>query len=198
MHRDLVERAMAGDRDACTELTRRSIGRLFAIARLETVPVAGGEPRPLSRARGNDEAFFWPQWSNDSRRVLYHAGDIFVASADGSGESAVTTSPDAETDPRWSPANDRIAYLRHRLDGIRAVLANPDGTAEVVIDDLSSSGQAPIWSPDGQRLLIGTQGEDGRPDGLAIVDVSGTTTLLHLPAQTVEAFGHAAWQRLAP
>jgi RNA polymerase sigma-70 factor (ECF subfamily) len=34
MHRDLVERAMAGDRDAFTELTRRSIGRLFAIARL--------------------------------------------------------------------------------------------------------------------------------------------------------------------
>lgn len=34
MHRDLVERAMAGDRDAFTELTRGSIGRLYAIARL--------------------------------------------------------------------------------------------------------------------------------------------------------------------
>ena len=34
MHRDLVERAMAGDRDAFAELTRRSIGRLYAIARL--------------------------------------------------------------------------------------------------------------------------------------------------------------------
>ena len=34
MHRDLVERAMAGDREAFTELTRRSIGRLYAIARL--------------------------------------------------------------------------------------------------------------------------------------------------------------------
>ncbi len=34
MHRDLVERAMAGDREAFTESTRRSIGRLYAIARL--------------------------------------------------------------------------------------------------------------------------------------------------------------------
>ena len=34
MHRDLVERAMAGDREAFTELTRQSIGRLYAIARL--------------------------------------------------------------------------------------------------------------------------------------------------------------------
>ena len=34
MHRDLVERAMAGDREAFTELTRRSIGKLYAIARL--------------------------------------------------------------------------------------------------------------------------------------------------------------------
>lgn len=34
MHRDLVERAMAGDRDAFTELTRGSIGQLHAVARL--------------------------------------------------------------------------------------------------------------------------------------------------------------------
>lgn len=34
MHRDLVERAMAGDREAFTELARLSIGRLYAIARL--------------------------------------------------------------------------------------------------------------------------------------------------------------------
>jgi RNA polymerase sigma-70 factor (ECF subfamily) len=34
MHRDLVERAMAGDRDAFTELTRQSIGKLYAVARL--------------------------------------------------------------------------------------------------------------------------------------------------------------------
>jgi RNA polymerase sigma-70 factor (ECF subfamily) len=34
MHRDLVERAMAGDREAFTELTRLSIGKLYAVARL--------------------------------------------------------------------------------------------------------------------------------------------------------------------
>jgi len=32
--RDLVERAMAGDHDAFSELTRVSVGRLLAIARL--------------------------------------------------------------------------------------------------------------------------------------------------------------------
>ena len=34
MHRDLVERAMAGDHDAVAELARVSIGRLFVVARL--------------------------------------------------------------------------------------------------------------------------------------------------------------------
>jgi RNA polymerase sigma-70 factor (ECF subfamily) len=34
MDRDLVERAMAGDREAFTELTRQSIGKLYAVARL--------------------------------------------------------------------------------------------------------------------------------------------------------------------
>ena len=34
MHRDLVERAMAGDHDAFSELTRGSVTKLYAIARL--------------------------------------------------------------------------------------------------------------------------------------------------------------------
>ena len=34
MHRDQVERAMAGDHDAFSELARVSIGRLYAVARL--------------------------------------------------------------------------------------------------------------------------------------------------------------------
>jgi RNA polymerase sigma-70 factor (ECF subfamily) len=34
MHRDLVVRAMAGDHDAFSELTRRSVDKLYAIARL--------------------------------------------------------------------------------------------------------------------------------------------------------------------
>ena len=34
MQRDLVERAMAGDHEAFSELTRLSIGRLYAVARL--------------------------------------------------------------------------------------------------------------------------------------------------------------------
>src|SRR4026207_2356454 len=34
MQRDLVERAMAGDHDAFSELARVSIGRLFVVARL--------------------------------------------------------------------------------------------------------------------------------------------------------------------
>src|SRR5262245_64310342 len=34
MQRDLVERAMAGDHDAFSELARISIGRLYAVARL--------------------------------------------------------------------------------------------------------------------------------------------------------------------
>jgi RNA polymerase sigma-70 factor (ECF subfamily) len=34
MHRDLVERAMAGDREAFTELAQHSIGKLYAVAHL--------------------------------------------------------------------------------------------------------------------------------------------------------------------
>jgi hypothetical protein len=49
MQRDLVERAMAGDHDAFSELARVSIGRLYFVARLilrDDKGAEGGKGRP--------------------------------------------------------------------------------------------------------------------------------------------------------
>ena len=77
MHRDLVERAMAGDRDAFTELTRLSIGRLYSIARLILRDTARAEDatqealvaawRQLSALRDPDRFDAW------LRRLLVRA-----------------------------------------------------------------------------------------------------------------------------
>ena len=54
MHRELVERAMAGDHDAFSELARVSIGRLYAIARLilRDTDVPRTRPRRRSSSPG--------------------------------------------------------------------------------------------------------------------------------------------------
>ena len=46
MQRDLVERAMAGDHDAFSELARVSIGRLYVVARLILRDDKGPRTRP--------------------------------------------------------------------------------------------------------------------------------------------------------
>lgn len=163
-----------------------------------SVPVGGGEPRPISRAHGNDAAFFWPQWSNDSRRVLFGAGDVYVAEADGAGETALTSTPDIESHPRWSPANDRIAFLRSGSAGHAVVVADADGTDEVVLGGVRPDPQPPVWSPDGRRLLVATRDEQGQPNGIAVLDAVSTDPAVTIAGSGVDGFGQAAWQRLAP
>ena len=50
MQRDLVERAMAGDHDAFSELARVSIGRLFVVAQLILADPAPPRMRPRRRS----------------------------------------------------------------------------------------------------------------------------------------------------
>lgn len=169
---------------------------------IRSVAADGGEAAPLSRARGDSGSFFWPQWSNDSRHVLFHTGDIHVAAADGAGEAAVTHSAELESHPRWSPANDHIAFLRRQATGdIALVITDRSGEDERRFDSLRLSGEPPVWSPDGRLVLVGTAGEDGRPDGLALLDVADAEPPIVVQIAGIDGiggFGQRAWQRVAP
>ena len=51
MERDLVERAIAGDHDAFSELARVSIGRLYVVARLILRDAGSRKARPFRDPR---------------------------------------------------------------------------------------------------------------------------------------------------
>jgi TolB protein len=68
---------------------------------------------------------FGPVWSPDGQRLLFASGNLdpdsefgfistnlFVVNADGSGLQQLTTTPDAEKDPTWSPDGSAIVYIR--------------------------------------------------------------------------------------
>jgi len=85
------------------------------------VPVAGGEPRPLTVARAKESA---PRWSPDGTRIAFTSdrGEgkraLWVIPADG-GEAEAVRRPDGTplhedadiTDPQWLPDGTRLVYV---------------------------------------------------------------------------------------
>jgi TolB protein len=75
--------------------------------------------------------------------------DILVMNADGSGRENLTTGPDEDTDPAWSPDGRRLAFVR--ADAQPAVyLVRADGSGLRRL----TAGSSPAWSPDGQRIVF--------------------------------------------
>ena len=75
-----------------------------------------------------------PAWSPDGKRIAYWSfdppGDIHVRNADGSNMVAVTTTPEFEFWPRWSPDGRQLVISRVIGDRIAVVKINADGTGD--------------------------------------------------------------------
>ncbi|MBP9086787.1 MAG: S9 family peptidase [Kofleriaceae bacterium] len=80
--------------------------------------------------------------------------DIWLAAVDGSGVRRLTTAPDSESSPTWSPDGNYVYFLSAR-GGRSQVwrIAPSGGEAEVVTDVAADIGGFKIF-PDGKRLLL--------------------------------------------
>jgi Tol biopolymer transport system component len=156
----------------------------------------GSDPHQVSHTTGTSYAFLYPQWSPDSSRLVFYAGDdgshrIWVVTLGDGTERQVSQGPGDEFWPSWSPDGDRIAFLR-ATDVGSLVIAEPDSDRLTLVTPPMQGGIPMVWSPDGTRLLSFT------PDVLApaIVDPDGVVPPVTLPA--VSPWQSGSWQRLAP
>ena len=132
--------------------------------------LSGERTMPAFSRDGNTVAFSWNGPAEDNH-------DIWVKMVDSAEPLRLTSSPDFDTGPIYSPDGRRIAFTRFTdtPSGFTAavyVIPALGGTAQRLAD-----GWACDWAPDGRTLVVGTMENGVRI--LSTVDLeSGSTALL--------------------
>lgn len=162
-----------------------------------TMRADGTELRQLTQGLAEDDA---PAWSPDGASIAYVStrdGDpeIYVMRADGTGNTRLTRDPGVDIHPQWSPDGQSIIWNSSRNSRNRA---EPE-TIEVFTmradgSDVRQRTRGGIstyasWSPDGSRILLRRQLEDGnseifvmRPDGSELANLSRNAAIDGWPA----------------
>jgi dipeptidyl aminopeptidase/acylaminoacyl peptidase len=109
-----------------------------------------------------------PQCSPDGKWVAYsvgttdlkedkHDSDIWMVSYDGKTDLRVTSSPESEATPRWSPDGQYLSFLSSRpgkARGNQVWLLDRRGGEAVQLTDVKGRLQSYEWSPDSKRLAL--------------------------------------------
>jgi len=133
--------------------------------------VAGGEPRMLYE---DVEPKFWSmtgdaggnaQPSPDGKWIVFGSDrdgwdHIYVMPAAGGAAVQITKGQFEAWRPQWSPDSTRIAFDANELNRygnrhlyVATINGNPSKATIAAITSGSGTNIAPIWSPDGKRLL---------------------------------------------
>jgi Tol biopolymer transport system component len=118
-----------------------------------------------------------PAWSTRGE-VVYVAerdgrADLFVADSLGGSVRRLTSDPEVERYPAWSPDGSRIAFDTFRGGQTEIVVLDLEGMDVTDLTRRPGNDLVPNWSADGGRIVFGAEVEPGNWD-VWIVD---TTTL---------------------
>jgi len=143
---------------------------------------------PVTRYQGFE---FQPSLSRDGQRVAFvwngtdNNYNIYVKNLDSGEPLRLTSDPEHDLDPTWSPDGRHIAFLRESPDGAKQVFIVPaSGGSERLLcqthpiqaasppeASIRNRLPGPAWSPDGQFLAVTDRSDPQEADSLYLVSV---------------------------
>jgi dipeptidyl aminopeptidase/acylaminoacyl peptidase len=97
--------------------------------------------------------------------------DVWMVNYEGTRTIRMTSSPEGESNPRWSPDNRYLSFVsgRYESKGGQVWLLDRAGGDAVRLTDLKGGVGEYEWSPDGTRLAVVSHDldpEESKPDSL--------------------------------
>ena len=131
----------------------------YAGYRNESVPdillsfIYTGVLQNLTRGRFPSGATL-PSFSPDGKQILFaatppggSAHDLYVMNIDGSNQRRLTTHPDSDTTPTWSPGGTQIAFISDRTGKPQIYIINADGSGLRRLPIPDGEVDRPTWAP---------------------------------------------------
>lgn len=107
----------------------------------------------LTKGRFRNGAYL-PVFSPDGKQIAFSATaetasatDIFVMNADGSNVRRLTTHPDIDTTPTWSPSGTQIAFTSRRTGRPQIYVMNADGSGTYRLNIPDGEADRATWAP---------------------------------------------------
>jgi Tol biopolymer transport system component len=94
-------------------------------------------------------------WSKVAFQSLRNGSwDIFVGNDDGTGQTAVVASGNAEIQPHLNRGNTKIVYASNSGGDYEIYTANFNGSGQTALTSNTTSDGNPSWSPDGSKIVF--------------------------------------------
>lgn len=106
-------------------------------------------------APGQDERLLGegdnPDWSPNARRIVARTIGLVIMDSEAGNRQQLTSNP-TDSSPHWSPASNRIAFMRQTGVNWDIWLVNSDGSGETRLTTDGSNDGLPAWSPGGNYI----------------------------------------------